>query len=111
MISVYNVDKVVCLKHIAKEEGVNLSYRSRSEEARRISARKKQKQRATNQDLSDISVQVGPPDRVPSFTDSSTHLKSVLGKRNRNKSEEIEFKPSTRPNVLGKKVKMKFETS
>ena len=95
-----HVDKVVCLKHIAKEEGVSLSYRSRSEEARseearRTSARKKQKQRATNQGLSDISVQVGPPDRVTSFTGSSTHLNSVLGKRNRNKSEEIEFKPNT----------------
>ena len=44
VISVYNVDKVVCLKHIAEEEGVRLSYRSRSEEARRTSARKKQKQ-------------------------------------------------------------------
>ena len=36
----YKLDKVVCLKHIAAEEGVSLSYCSRSEEARRISARK-----------------------------------------------------------------------
>ena len=43
VISMYNVDKVVCLKHIAEEEGVSLSYRSRSEEARRTSARKKAK--------------------------------------------------------------------
>ena len=82
MISVYKVDKVVCLKHIAAEEGVSLSYRSRSEEARRTSARRKQKQRARNQGLS--------------------------GKRNCNKSEEIEFKPNTRPDVLGKKVKIKI---
>ena len=45
MISVYKVDKVVCLKHIVAEEGVSLSYHLRSEEAR-TSARKKQKQRA-----------------------------------------------------------------
>ena len=38
MISVYKVDKVVCLKHIAAEEGVSLSYCSTSEEARRTSA-------------------------------------------------------------------------
>ena len=44
MISVYKLDKIVCLKHIAAEEGVSLSYHSRSEEARRASARKKQKQ-------------------------------------------------------------------
>ena len=67
MISVYDVDKVVCLKHIA-EEGVSLPYRSRSEEARRTSARKNQKQRVRNQGLSDISAQLGPPDRVTNFT-------------------------------------------
>ena len=47
MISVYKVDKVVCLKHIAAEEGVSLSYRLRSEEARiTTSVKRKQKQRA-----------------------------------------------------------------
>ena len=35
------VDKVACLKHIAAEEGIILSYRSRSEEARRMAALKK----------------------------------------------------------------------
>ena len=95
MISVYKVDKVVCLKHIAAEEfeGVSLSYRSRSEEARRTSARRKQKQRPRNQGPSDVSAQFGPPDHVTNFTGNSTH--SVLGKRNCNKSEEIEFKPNT----------------
>ena len=73
MISVYKLDKVICLKHIAAVEGVSLSYRSRSEEARRPSARKKQKQRARNQGLSDISAQFGPPDRVTNFTGSATH--------------------------------------
>ena len=52
MISVYKLDKVVCLKHIAAEEGVSLSYRIRSEEARRASARKKQKQRARSHAMS-----------------------------------------------------------
>ena len=46
---------------------------------------------------------------MKNFSGNSTH--SVLGKRNCNKSEEIEFKPNTRPDALGKKVKMKFETS
>ena len=49
MISVYKLDKIVCLKHITAEEGVSLSNHSRSEEARRTSTRKKQKQRAKNQ--------------------------------------------------------------
>ena len=46
---------------------------------------------------------------MTNFTGNSTH--SVLCKRNCNKSEEIEFKTNTRPDALGKKVKMKFETS
>ena len=41
MIKVYRVDKVACLKHIAAEEGMSLSYRSRTEEARRMSAEKR----------------------------------------------------------------------
>ena len=34
MIKIYKLDKVDCLKHIATEEGVSTSYRSKSEEAR-----------------------------------------------------------------------------
>ena len=71
--------------------------------------REESKSRARNQGPSDVSAQFGPPDCVTNFTGNSTH--SVLGKRNCNKSEEIEFKPNTRPDVLGKKVNMKFETS
>ena len=40
MMKVYIVDKVACLKHIAAE-GIILSYRSRSEEAKRMTALKK----------------------------------------------------------------------
>ena len=43
MIKVYKVDKVACLKHISAEDGVTLSYRSRTEEARREASLKKQK--------------------------------------------------------------------
>ena len=84
MISVYKVDKVVCLKHIAAEEGVSLPYHSRSdhEEARRTSVRRKQKQRARNQGPSGVSAQFGAPDHVTNFTGNSTH--SVLGKRDCN---------------------------
>ena len=41
MMKVYKVDMVAYLKHIAAEEGIILSYRSRSEEARRMTALKK----------------------------------------------------------------------
>ena len=58
------------------------------------------KLRARNQGLSNVSTQFGPPDRVTNFTGNSTH--SALDKRNYNESEEIEFKPNTRPDALGK---------
>ena len=48
---------------------------------------------------------------MTNFIGSSTRSNSVLGKRNRNKSEEIEFQPNIQLDALGKKVKMKFETS
>ena len=39
MIKIYKVDNVTCLKHIAVEDGILLSYRSTSEETRRMTAR------------------------------------------------------------------------
>ena len=83
----------------------------RKQEENICKKKQKQTERARNQGPPDIPAQLGPPDCVTNFTGSSTHSNSVLGKRNRNKSEEIEFKPNTRPDALGKKVKMKFETS
>ena len=62
MIKVYKVDKVACLKHIAAEEGTVLSYRSRTEESRRMQALAKQKQRMKC--VPDRTSQYGPPDRV-----------------------------------------------
>ena len=40
MMKVFKVDKVACLKHLAAKEGVVVSYRSRTEEARRSIAAK-----------------------------------------------------------------------
>ena len=44
-VAMINVYIIACLKHITAKEGVTLSYRSRSEEARRNNAISKQKQR------------------------------------------------------------------
>ena len=88
MISVYKADTIVCLKHIAAEEGVSLSYRSRSEEARRTSV-KNQKQRARNQGHSDISAQFGPCNHATHFTGTSAHSNSALGKRNHIRAKKL----------------------
>ena len=62
MIKVYKVDKVACLKHMTAQEGVALSYRSRSEEARRNNAISKQNQHLKF--TADPECQYGPPDRT-----------------------------------------------
>ena len=60
MMKVYKVDKVACLKHISAEEGAGLSYRSRTEEARRISA-DREKAEAENEISSGQNIAVWFP--------------------------------------------------
>ena len=68
-----------------------------------------QEKSKSNQGPSDISAQLGPPDGVTNFTGSSSYtFKFSVGQK---KCEEIEFKSNIQPDALGKKVKMKFETS
>ena len=75
MIKVYKVDKVACLKHMTAQEGVALSYRSRSEEARRNNAISKQNQRLKF--TADPECQYGPPDRAANFPTSSRKRATV----------------------------------
>ena len=115
MSKVYKIDKVACLKHIAAQHKISLSYRSRTEEARRTAATKKQKQRYKNIST-DKSANFGPPDRSTNF---SCGKGSTLGKRARvpqtsgsptKKSKTIamdrtiQFIPNPHPGVLGKTV-------
>ena len=65
MLKVYKVDKVACLKHIAAENGIILTYRSTTEEAWRKDAPTKKKQRMKS--LPDKTSQYGPPDRPSNF--------------------------------------------
>ena len=73
MISVYNVDKVVYLKHIAEEEGV-ICHTVQEVRKQEEHLQEKQKQRTRNQGLSDNSAQLGPPDRVTNFTGIALHI-------------------------------------
>ena len=67
MLKVYKVDKVACLRHIAAEDHVSLSYRSRDTDALRAEAARKQKQRQKDKVAADRSAQFGPPDRASNF--------------------------------------------
>ena len=75
MIKVYKVDKVACLKHITGEDGVSLSYRSQTEEARRMAAAKKCQQRMKV--VPDKTAQFGPPDCTDNFVASSSREECI----------------------------------
>ena len=117
MIKVYKIDKVCCLKHLAAEDGLSLSYCSKSEESRRMEALQKRKQRSTAC-TPDTSAEYGPPDRSCNFfNEGSTATKSRKRKAPNNdqcnnvtKKVALDSTPKFTPNpqVLGKSVRMKF---
>ena len=63
MINSYNLDKSVCAKHIAAECGVSISYRDKSETARRSAAQTRQRQRMAKLYPAAPKALKGPPDR------------------------------------------------
>lgn len=121
MLKVYKVDKIHCLRHITAENGSSISYRSRSTEARAAEARKKQKQRYSKIP-SDRTSEFGPPDKVTNFNkpeseshkrpssseDSQAVIKKVAIEVN---NDIVQYIPDSHPEVMGKKVRMKFEVS
>ena len=115
MIKVYKVDKVACLKHIAAEEGVFSSYRSQTEEARRVATAKKCQQRMKL--IPDKAAQFGPPDH---FVVSTSRKRSKLSSEESISSapkrqcqtvdnSRVECIPDQHPEVMGKRVRMRFE--
>ena len=119
MIKVYKVDKVACLKHIAAEEGTVLSYRSRTEESRRLEALAKRKQRMKC--IPDKTSQYGPPDRTDNFNGppaapSRKRKDEVPHANNHPKrlalcvdSKMVKYIPNPHPEIVGKRARMKFE--
>ena len=65
VIKVYKVDKVACLKHIAAEIDVSLSYRSTTEEARREATLNRRKQKMNS--VPDKTALYGLPNRASNF--------------------------------------------
>ena len=119
MVKVYKIDKVACLKHISAEEGISLSYRSRSEEARREAALKKRKQRMNARMAPDKKTQFGPPDRSSNFVSrkrdrsGSPETSCLLRKKSLHinvDNSRIGFIPNSHPEILGKRARMKFES-
>ena len=94
MMKVFKVDKVACLKHLAAKEGVVVSYRSRTEEARRSVAAKKRLQRYKSiPDKKIFKCEYGPPDRLENFVlsriRSSESLALLLTPAARNQRDRL----------------------
>ena len=62
MIEAYKLDKVTCYKFIAADEGTSISYRSKTDEARKSSAAARRRERKRKA-LYDNDNELGPPDR------------------------------------------------
>jgi D-aminopeptidase len=97
-----------------------LTYRSTTEEARRKDALTKRKQRMKS--LPDKTSQYGPPDRPSNFISPDSSLKrerqdlqseeelTTSKKQALSSSSTIKLIPNSNPEVIGKNVRMKFET-
>ena len=118
MVKVYKIDKVACLKHMVAEDGLSLSYRSKTEECRRMEALQKRKQR-TVRFTSDANAEYGPPDRQCNFQEkirtgqkrkATTECTDNIPKKAA-LSLQVNYTPNPHPEVLGKHVRMKFEST
>ena len=67
--NVYKLDKSVCAKHLAglKECIRSISYREKTESAKRVSAAKRQHQRVASSIPPDLTATNGPPDKACHF--------------------------------------------
>ena len=64
---VYRLDKSVCAKHLAALKECSISYRDKTESAKKASAAKRQQQRLVSSIPTDPMATHGPPDRACHF--------------------------------------------
>ena len=72
MTDIYCLDKAAVMEHIASEQGLNITYRDRSEEARRQEVLSKRQQRLKKMTHSDVAAAYGPPDKEQHFRGGSS---------------------------------------
>lgn len=65
--NVYRLDKSICAKHLAGLKECSISYREKTESAKRASAAKRQQQRLVSSIPTDLTATHGPPDRACHF--------------------------------------------
>ena len=72
MTDLYCLDKAALMEHIASEQGLNITYRDHSEEARWQEVLSKRQQRLKKMTHSDVATAYGPPDKEQHFRGVST---------------------------------------
>ena len=104
MMETYKLDKVACYKYIAANEGISISYRSKTDEARRSSAASGRLQRKRKV-LQDKANEFGPPDKRCHFESSrNTEETTVIID-----DSTVTIHSNLHPEVIGKRVKVKYE--
>ena len=99
MISLYKLDKLACFKHMAAEEGISITYRRKTEEARRANAVARQKQRM-KAGKPDHNAEHGPPDRVTNFNVENSRKR----KATEDKCTTLKNKASTKDNTANSEL-------
>ena len=90
--NVYKLDKSVCAKHLAGLKECSVSYREKTESAKRASAAKRQQQRLLSSIPTDPTATHGPPDRACHF--KTVHKNDTAAKRSATDSDDLDVAPS-----------------
>ena len=104
MMEAYKLDKVACYKFIAAEEGTSISYRSKTDEARKHSAaaRRSERKRKTTADKEN---EFGPPDKRCHFSEKQMKRNPTVTSVTVDESV-INVHSNLHPEVIGKRVRV-----
>ena len=78
MITLYKQDKSICAKHVAAMNGMKLSYKGKSKEAKAQQAEVRQKQRLQKSSTKDKECMLAPPKRYISLELRESKLKHTM---------------------------------
>ena len=104
MMEAYKLDKVACYKYIAANEGISISYRSKTYEARRCSAaaRKLHSKRKAFQDKTN---ELGPPYKRCHLQQEQSTDKTTV----RVDESVVTIHSNLHLEVIGKRVRVKYD--
>ena len=97
LTNVYKLDKSVCAKHLAGLKECSVSYREKTESAKRANAAKRQQQRLVSSIPTDPAATHGPPDRACHFKtvqNYSVQKNDTAAKRSATDSDDLDVAPS-----------------